>query len=78
MRKWIEIAALLVILLVAAILRFTAIDWDEYNNYHPDERYIAWVAASVEWPEDLATAFKPDKSTFNPFYWPAGATTEGI
>jgi hypothetical protein len=78
MRKWIEIGALLVILLVAAILRFTAIDWDEYNNYHPDERYIAWVAASVERPEDLATAFKPDKSTFNPFYWPAGATTEGI
>ena len=78
MRKWLEIALLIIIVLVAAILRLTAIDWDDYNHYHPDERYIAWVATSIEWPEDWGAAFEPHESTFNPYYWPEGAETEGI
>lgn len=78
MRKWLEVAILLIIVLVAAILRFTAIDWDGYNHYHPDERYIAWVATSIERPGDWGTAFEPHSSTFNPYYWPNGAETDGI
>ena len=78
MRKWLEITLLIIIVLVAAILRLTAIDWDDYNHYHPDERYIAWVATSIEWPEDWGAAFEPHESTFNPYYWPDGAETDGI
>lgn len=78
MKKWLEVAILLVIIIVAAILRFTAIDWDEYSHYHPDERYIAWVATSIEWPQDWGTAFEPHQSTFNPYYWPSDAETDGI
>lgn len=78
MKKWLEVAILLVIIVVAAILRFTAIDWDEYSHYHPDERYIAWVATSIEWPGDWGTAFEPHQSTFNPYYWPSEAETDGI
>jgi 4-amino-4-deoxy-L-arabinose transferase-like glycosyltransferase len=69
---------LLLILLLAAGLRLTAVDWDGYNHYHPDERYILWVATTIEWPTDWATAFDPAQSTFNPYHWPPGAASAGI
>ncbi len=65
-------------MLVAAVLRLTGLDWDGYNHYHPDERYITLVATSIEWPDDWSQAFIPNESTINPFYWPADAETEGI
>ena len=37
---------------------------------HPDERFIVWVADTLSWPTDLATAFDPDRSSINPFRWP--------
>ncbi|NIP26149.1 MAG: hypothetical protein GWO38_20590, partial [Phycisphaerae bacterium] len=68
------------VLLAAAVLRLTGLDWDwdGYNHYHPDERFITLVATSIEWPEDWGRAFIPDESTINPFYWPPGADSEGI
>ena len=50
MRKWIQWLLLAAILMLALALRWTGIDWDDYNHNHPDERYIAWVATSIEWP----------------------------
>ena len=73
--QWLLLAA---ILILAAILRWTGIDWDAYHHYHPDERYITWVATSIEWPADLSGALNPQESSFNPFYWPANAASEGI
>jgi hypothetical protein len=78
MSKWRKGLLLGLILLAAAVLRLTGLDWDSYNHYHPDERYITLVATSIEWPEDWGEAFVPNKSTINPFYWPAGAESEGI
>ena len=78
MGKRAHFVLLLLILLIAALLRLSSIDWDEYNNYHPDERYIAWVGTSIEWPEEWRTALQPNRSTFNPFYWPPGANSEGL
>lgn len=78
MNKWLEAAILFVIVVVAAFLRLTAVDWDEYNHYHPDERYISWVGTSIEWPQDWGKAFEPHGSTFNPYYWPSQAQTDGI
>jgi 4-amino-4-deoxy-L-arabinose transferase-like glycosyltransferase len=69
---------LLLILLAAAVLRWTGLDWDEYLHYHPDERYIAWVATTIEWPDDWRTALRPSQSSFNPFYWPPDAASAGI
>lgn len=66
------------ILLLALALRWTGLDWDGYNHYHPDERYIAWVATTIEWPADWSTAFNPVQSTFNPYYWSPGAESQGI
>jgi 4-amino-4-deoxy-L-arabinose transferase-like glycosyltransferase len=78
MPKRTQLFWLVLILLLAAVLRLTGIDWDDYNHYHPDERYIAWVATSVEWPADLGSALKPHESTINPFYWPDGVESPGI
>ncbi len=66
------------ILLVAAVFRFTGIDWDDYHHYHPDERYVTWVATTIEWPADWQTAFSPNESSLNPFYWPPEAKSVGI
>ena len=78
MKKWQERLCLGFILLVAAVFRFSGIDWDDYHHYHPDERYITWVATTIEWPTDWQTAFSPNESSFNPFYWSPTAESEGI
>ena len=64
--------ALIVVLLCAAILRFAGINWDQHQHVHPDERFIVWVADTLSWPGDLATALDPARSTINPFRWPPG------
>jgi 4-amino-4-deoxy-L-arabinose transferase-like glycosyltransferase len=74
-------AALIVTLLVAAALRLTGLDWDEFQHHHPDERYIAWVATTIEFPSPgfLSRAnWQPETSTFNPFRWPPQSASEGI
>ncbi len=74
--------ALVVILLSAAVLRLAGVDWDEYQHHHPDERYITWVATTIELPSihttDWAAMWQPNLSTFNPFHWPPEASSEGI
>ncbi len=76
--KWWQALLLILILLVAAALRLTGIDWDNYNHYHPDERYITWVATTIERPLDWSVALDPRSSSFNPFYWPDEAESKGI
>lgn len=78
MGKRAQYVLLTLILLVAAILRLSHVDWDDYNHYHPDERYITWVGTSIEWPTDWRVALRPHESSFNPFYWPANASSEGL
>ncbi len=78
MRRWQIWAIFICILVVAAALRWTGLDWDNYHHYHPDERYITWVATTIEWPADFSAALNPKLSTFNPFYWYPGAASDGI
>ena len=73
-----QTTVLVLILLIAATLRFTGLDWDGYQHYHPDERYITWVATTIEAPATLDSGFAPHESTLNPFYWPPNASSEGI
>ncbi|GMQ78563.1 MAG: hypothetical protein BMS9Abin02_1082 [Anaerolineae bacterium] len=73
--QWLFLAA---IMLAAAYFRFNGLDWDDYNHYHPDERYISWVGTTIEIPDDWLNALDPQLSTFNPFYWPKNAESEGI
>lgn len=78
MKRWQEVGLLILILLIAAALRLTGIDWDDYQHYHPDERYITWVATTIERPSTLQSAFTPNQSSFNPYYWPPAAESHGI
>lgn len=78
MTTWLQRAALAVILLVAAALRLTGINWDNYDHHHPDERYIGWVAATIDRPSNWADAFDPVNSSLNPYYWSPDAVSNGI
>ena len=78
MRKWMIWLLLALIIVVAAVLRWTGLDWDGYTHFHPDERYIHWVATTIEWPDEWTTAFSPSESTINPYYWPPDAESVGI
>ncbi len=78
MNKWLVTIFVVLILVVAAALRLTGLDWDGYQHYHPDERYITWVATTIERPSNLKTVLNPRQSTFNPYYWPPDAASEGI
>ncbi|HFC12599.1 MAG TPA: phospholipid carrier-dependent glycosyltransferase [Anaerolineae bacterium] len=78
MQKWTWRVIMLLILLLAAGLRLYGNDWDRYEHYHPDERYIAWVATTIEAPHNFADGLNPEKSTFNPYYWPADSVSECI
>ena len=70
--RFIFLALIVVIFGCAALLRFAGINWDQYQHVHPDERFIVWVADTLTWPGDLATALDPARSTINPFRWPPG------
>jgi 4-amino-4-deoxy-L-arabinose transferase-like glycosyltransferase len=78
MQYWKRWALLCLILIMALALRWTGIDWDGYHHYHPDERYITWVATTIEWPADLSEALNPTQSSLNPFYWYPEAASDGI
>lgn len=44
---------LIVILILAAAVRFYGLDWDGGIGAHPDERYIVGVAEGLRWPRSL-------------------------
>ena len=77
-RNWLIWGLLTLVMIFAAALRWTGLDWDDYQHFHPDERYIAWVATTIEWPSDLRSALNPTQSSFNPFYWSPDAVSRGI
>ncbi len=77
---WWDWCLLVGIILLAAFFRWRGLNWDQLQHYHPDERYISWVASSVDFlrNESFADAFTADQSTFNPFYWPAEVDSEAV
>ncbi|MCA9979530.1 MAG: phospholipid carrier-dependent glycosyltransferase [Anaerolineales bacterium] len=81
-QKWGTVLALVIILLVAGWLRLSHLDWDGYRHFHPDERYIAWVATSIAWPtaEEMAQGawLRPQETTLNPFFWPEKNVSGGV
>ena len=44
---------LILILILAAALRFYGLDWDGGIGAHPDERYVVGAAESLRWPDRL-------------------------
>ncbi len=58
--------ALIVIIALASLLRFTGIDWDEGAHLHPDERFLSMVVNDIRWPEHFSEYFRTNSSTLNP------------
>jgi YYY domain-containing protein len=60
---------LVVILLVAAYLRFTGIEWGEYTYLHPDERFLVWVGTDIQPIGQTDTLGLPPTSTTPGYEW---------
>ncbi|HSB90889.1 MAG TPA: glycosyltransferase family 39 protein, partial [Anaerolineales bacterium] len=58
--------ALVAILMIAAALRFTGLDWDENTHLHPDERFLTMVETGIRLPSSIGEYFDTDRSGLNP------------
>jgi len=56
---------LLAILLVAACLRFTGLNWDEGQWIHPDEGHMRIITSVVSMPDSLSVYFDTHNSPLN-------------
>lgn len=59
--------ALVAILIIAAIPRFTNVNWDDGNYLQPDERFIVMVTTSISWPHSVGEYFDSAHSPLNPY-----------
>ncbi len=57
---------LIAILVIAAFFRFFAINWDQDQHLHPDERFLTMVATDMKVPHSFADYLNPATSLFNP------------
>lgn len=46
-----------VIILLGGVFRFTAINWDNFGAYHPDERNISWAVTRIHFFDQLNPQF---------------------
>ncbi|MGE3474003.1 MAG: DUF2298 domain-containing protein, partial [Vicinamibacterales bacterium] len=54
------------VLLVAAALRLSGLDWDAGHHLHPDERFLSMVVAAERWPDSVAAYLDETRSPLNP------------
>lgn len=57
---------LLLIIGLAAFLRFTGLNWDNNAHLHPDERFLTMVTTSITWPTSISQYFDTNHSPANP------------
>src|SRR3990170_623698 len=57
---------LIMILALAAYLRFAGMNWDEFTHPHPDERFLTMVESSLRLPQSMAEYFDTANSPLNP------------
>jgi hypothetical protein len=66
------------ILLLAGILRFTGLDWDEHQHLHPDERFLTMVENSLQWPQSFREYLDTAKNPLNPYNKGHGTFVYGL
>jgi hypothetical protein len=57
---------LLIIILIATLLRFTGVNWDQSTHLHPDERFLTMVGTDLKITSNLNIYLDPKTSTLNP------------
>lgn len=60
---WILVA----LLVVAALLRLTNLNWDQFAHIHPDERHLTMVTSAMRLPISLGQFFDSSQSPMNPY-----------
>ncbi|MCX7681571.1 MAG: glycosyltransferase family 39 protein, partial [Anaerolineae bacterium] len=65
MKQTHRLLILTIILLVAAYLRFTGLNWDEGQWIHPDEGHMRIITSVIEMPDSLALYFDSSRSPLN-------------
>ena len=66
---WLAPLLLIIILVIAAGLRFYNINWDNGIFAHPDERStVAFYAPTIQWPDESTSLLDPRASPLNPFW----------
>lgn len=58
---------LLLILIFAAVFRFTGVNWDADQHLHPDERFLTMVSSAIRLPDSIGQYFDTDNSPMNPY-----------
>ncbi len=56
MKKY-NLFILFVIVLIGAALRFTSVNWDSFQAFHPDERNISWAVTRIHFFDQLNPKF---------------------
>lgn len=64
--RLIAVALGLIVLTLAAVLRFSYLNWDLAQWIHPDEGHMRAVTGAVQWPDTLASYFDTQASPLNP------------
>lgn len=65
-RSWIFDVLFVAVLMVAAYLRLTGIDWDGKQHLHPDERFLTDVVSRLSSVDSLQSYFDTNNSSLNP------------
>lgn len=70
--RW-QLIALFGLTLLGLALRLYGLNWDQGNNFHPDERQILFHVQALSWPHSLAQFFNPANSPLNPHFFAYGS-----
>jgi YYY domain-containing protein len=65
-RRLLPDAVLILILVVAAGLRFFGLNWDSHTHLHPDERFLTMVETGLRLPDSIEEYFDTATSPLNP------------
>jgi hypothetical protein len=63
---WIWPVLLAAVVLVGGYFRFTAVNWDQNQHLHPDERFLTMVLSSIEPVDSISEYFNTHTSSLNP------------
>lgn len=66
-RAWVVAVAVVAIVALGALARFSGVNWDAGDHLNPDERYLSIVADNIAWPRSVDGYFDVDSSPLSPY-----------